>query len=275
MSGGGIKTGVVGHPIAHSKSPLIHNYWIKKYGLSGHYEAIDIPCAALEAGLQGLRARGFAGFNLTLPHKELVLPLCDVLDDVARAVGAVNTVVIENGALKGRNTDVFGFIQNIRENAPGFDFARGPAVVLGAGGAAKAVVYALLQEGAPEIILLNRTQDKAEKLSAANSKIKVQPWELRGDVLAGANMLVNTTSLGMQRSGALEIDLAALPVSALVHDIVYAPLETDLLKQAQARGNAIVTGIGMLLHQARPAFEAWYGVMPEVTPELRALVLRS
>ena len=168
-----IKAGVIGHPVVHSKSPLIHNYWIKKYGLTGSYEAIDIPCAALAGGIDKLKSQGFAGFNLTLPHKELVLPLCETLDETARAVGAVNTIVIKDGKLNGANTDVFGFIQNIRENAAGFDFNADPAVVLGAGGAARAVVYALLQEGAPEIHLLNRTLEKAESLAAGNPKIKI------------------------------------------------------------------------------------------------------
>ncbi len=270
-----IKTGVIGHPISHSKSPLIHNYWIKKYGLEGEYNAIDIPCEHLEEGIKELTGEGYAGFNLTIPHKELMIPLCDEIDDIARSIGAVNTAIIKDGKLKGTNTDAFGFIENIRQARLGFDFSAGRAVVLGAGGAARAVIYGLLNAGTPEIYLLNRTREKAETLiqtTSDPSRIKLMEWEKRDKFLAGAHLLVNTTALGMVGQPALELDLSALPEEALVNDVVYAPLYTDLLSNAQERGNPVVTGIGMLIHQARPAFEAWFGVLPEIDEEVQALV---
>ncbi len=271
-----IKACVIGHPIGHSKSPLIHNYWIAQHGLEGSYEAVDIPCESLEKDVRGLTQKGFAGFNVTIPHKEAMLALCDEVDETARQIGAVNTVIIRDGRLCGTNTDSFGFIQNIKTGAPDFDFTAAPAVVLGAGGAARAVIHGLLQEGVPQIIIANRTAAKAETLKAAcgaPEKITIAPWDARGEVLAGAGLLVNTTALGMNGQGPLEIDLAKLPSSALVTDIVYAPLETALLKDAKKRGNIVVGGIGMLLHQARPAFQAWFGVMPEVDEKLQQKVL--
>lgn len=270
---GAIKTAVIGHPVSHSKSPLIHNYWIQKYGLAGSYKAIDIPPENLAVEIRRLADQGYAGFNVTIPHKESIVSLCDEVDETARTIGAVNTVVIKNGKLGGLNTDAFGFAENVKQNAPGFSFSSGPAVVLGAGGAARAVIYALLQEGAPEIILLNRTREKAGALAAGNPKIKILDWEFRADALVGANILINATALGMRGAAPLGLDLAKLLPAALVHDIIYAPLETELVKNARARGNPAVTGIGMLLHQARPAFKAWYGVMPEITPELESMVL--
>jgi len=270
-----ILTGVIGHPIVHSKSPLIHNYWIKQSGLKGTYEAVDIPCEDLEGGLKNLIERGFKGFNVTIPHKESVLALCDELDETAQQIGAVNTVIIDDGRLKGMNTDSFGFIENIRSQKPDFSFASGSAVVLGAGGAAKAVVHGLLEHGAPEIIIANRTKEKALILSEsclAPDKVHLVEWEERSKKLEGVALLVNTTSLGMEGQDNLDIDLSLLPRDALVSDIVYAPLYTELLKAAKDSGHEIVTGIGMLLHQARPAFKAWYGVMPEVSAELEEMV---
>lgn len=270
-----IKTGVIGHPIAHSKSPLIHNYWIERHGLSGTYEAIDIDPEELKNGINQLIETGFNGFNVTIPHKRSVMELCDTLDETARAVGAVNTVTIREKKLHGTNTDVFGFIENIRQSAPDFDFTKGSACIIGAGGAARAVLYGLLKENVPEIRITNRTQEKSEGLKdMVNANLKVIPWQEREGALSGASLLVNTTSLGMTGKPSLELDIAALPKDALVCDIVYAPLYTNLLKQAQQQGNQIVTGIGMLLHQARPAFEEWFGVRPEVTPELEALALK-
>jgi shikimate dehydrogenase len=263
-----IKTGVIGHPIAHSKSPLIHNYWIAEHGLNGGYEAIDIPPEDLPEALPRLlRDEGYKGFNLTLPHKEIALGICDEIDDLARAVGAVNTVWIdESGKICGTNTDVFGFIENLGP------VPLGPAVILGAGGAAKAILHGLLQAGISEIRVTNRTRDKAEAL-AVNGRVKVFDWDARHDALDRAALLVNTTSLGMYGKPPLEIDLGALPSSAVVNDIIYAPLMTDLLRAAEARGNSVVTGIGMLLHQARPAFEKWYGVLPDVPEDLARKVL--
>jgi shikimate dehydrogenase len=267
-----IKAGVIGHPIGHSKSPLIHNYWIKKYGLSGSYEAIDIAPEDLADGLKRLVDKGYSGFNFTIPHKELVVALCDEVDAHAQAIGAVNTVAVRDGKLLGMNTDGFGFIQNINAHGPAFDYGAGPAVVLGAGGAARAVIEGLLHAGAGEIILTNRTRSKAEAL-ADDARITVVDWDARSDVLDGAGMLVNTTALGMAGQLALEIDVSALPQEALVTDIVYAPLDTNLLQNARAYGCVTVSGIGMLLHQARPAFEAWFGVLPAVDSALDEMVL--
>ncbi len=269
-----IKCGVIGHPIHHSKSPLIHNHWIAEHGLQGEYKAIDIAPDNLQAGVQALVDEGYAGFNVTIPHKQDIFKLCTEVDDVAKAIGAVNTVVIRDGALHGTNTDAFGFIENVKRNTFGVDFAHRPVVVLGAGGAARAIVYGLIEAGAQEIILTNRTLDKAEEIAAMNSSvIRVAPWDERSDILDGAGFLTNTTALGMTGKALLEIDLAALPQDAAVCDIVYAPLMTDLLQQARHNGNQIVTGIGMLLHQARPAFEKWFGVLPDVGADLEKKVL--
>jgi len=269
-----IKAGVIGYPIKHSKSPLIHNHWIKQYGLNGSYEAIEIAPENLEAGVQDLIDQGYAGFNVTIPHKQEIFKLCKSVDETAKAIGAVNTVVIKNSELHGTNTDAFGFIENVHQSAFGVDFIHRPAVVLGAGGAARAIVYGLIQAGARQIIITNRTADKAKDVAEINTDIiRVAPWERRAEMLRDAGLLVNTTSLGMKGQPPLEIDLSLLPEHAVVDDIVYVPLETDLLKQAKSRGNATVDGIGMLLHQARPGFKAWFGQDPEVDASLRDFVL--
>ncbi len=272
-----IKMAVIGNPVAHSKSPLIHNEWLRKYELNGFYKAIDIKANALSDGVKALVERGYAGFNVTLPHKIAIMDLCDEIDEHARSIGAVNTVSIRDDKLYGTNTDSFGFAQNILSatNLGNWSFKDGTAVVLGAGGAARAVLYALLEEGVPSIILLNRTREKAEKLARMNKRIKVADWGERNVAIENASLIVNTTSLGMEGKPPLEIDLSFVPASALVTDIVYAPLMTDLLKQARARNLRYVTGIGMLLHQARRGFELWNGILPEVTPELEKKVLRS
>ncbi len=273
-----IKTGVIGHPISHSKSPLIHGYWIKTYFCKGTYEAIDIAPENLKSGIDDLIAQGFAGFNVTVPHKQAIMEYCDTLDDTALAVGAVNTVVIENGRLEGRNTDVFGFIENIRsaERNMGLSWGleNGPALVLGAGGAARAAVYGLIRAGVPKIYIANRTLEKAQELcDFAPGLIEALPWDQKESVLPEINFLANTTALGMIGKDALEIDLSSTHPDALVHDIVYAPLYTDLLRAARDHDLRVLTGIGMLLHQARPAFEAWFDIMPLVTPALEDLVL--
>lgn len=269
-----IKAGVIGYPIKHSKSPLIHNHWIEKHGLSGEYIAIDIAPENLKDGIQKLIDEGFAGFNVTIPHKQEIFKLCSDVDATARAIGAVNTVVVRDGELHGTNTDAFGFIENVRQSAFGVDFLHRPAVVLGAGGAARAIVHGLIEAGAGQIIVMNRTADKAKDVAELNTDIvRVAPWEGRATMLRDCGLLVNTTSLGMTGKDSLDIDLDLLPKDAVVSDIVYAPLMTDLLKAADARGNQIVTGIGMLLHQARPAFEKWFGVLPEVDEALEKKVL--
>lgn len=267
------RAAVIGHPINHSKSPLIHNYWIEKHGIDASYEAIDVEPQKLEHELMRLADAGYVGFNVTKPHKEQVFAICDSLDELARAVGAVNTVVIKNRKLEGTNTDVFGFAENIRTNRPGFDFSSGPATVIGAGGAARAIVHALLKENVPEIRIVNRTKDKAQILARDFKRLRVHEWDTRSESLAGANLLINASSLGQAGQPALDLDLGHLPKTALVNDIVYAPLMTNLLRYAEDRGNAIVTGIGMLLHQARPAFRAWFDVLPDVDRELEKRVL--
>lgn len=267
---GFIKTGVIGFPISHSLSPVIHNHWIEKYGLSGSYEALNIPPKDLETDLQRLIREGFKGFNLTVPHKELVIPLCDDIDDTARIIGAVNTLWVEDERLKGTNTDKYGFIENLKAKAPGMSCKDGPAVVLGAGGAARAVIRGLLDEGAPEIRLINRTAERAEKLAEDFREpcLTTALWSEKNAALADAALLVNTTTLGMRGQPPLDISLDRLPANAPVCDIVYNPLETKLLGKAKARGHITVDGLGMLLHQARPAFERWYGVLPEIDEDL-------
>ncbi len=275
MSQSFIKTGVIGHPIAHSKSPLIHNYWIKEHGLSGEYKTIDIAPDRLNEGVAELMDQGYAGFNVTVPHKIAIMDLCDELSPIAQKIGAVNTVTIKDGKLYGTNTDAYGFAQNIKESAKDWRFENGKAIVLGAGGAANAIVYALLEENVPQIIITNRSRDKAEALRAMSpDKITVVDWEDRNSTFQDANLIVNTTALGMSGKPALEVDISAAPKSALVTDIVYAPLMTDLLSSADALGMQTITGIGMLLHQARPGFELWNGVLPDVTEDLETIVLK-
>lgn len=263
-----IKTGLFGHPVAHSKSPLIHNYWIKKFGLTGEYTAMDVRPDNLENKIKECMKAGYTGLNLTLPHKEAVMSLCDSVDEIARSVGAVNTLVIYKGKISGFNTDVFGFVENIQESEPSFVFFAGPAVVLGAGGAAHAVVYALQEQGAPDIRILNRTKERAEELARHFKNARAVSWDERSESLAGANILINTTSLGLEGQPPLEIDLSCLDPKTLVHDIIYSPLYTPLLRQAEAHGCHVVNGIGMLVHQARPAFRKWFGVLPDYDIDL-------
>lgn len=267
-----IRAAVIGFPIAQSLSPLIHQYWFRQHGVEGFYEAIEIHPDHLSARIQELTKNGYAGFNVTVPHKQAIMALCDTLDDTAKQIGAVNTVVIRDGKREGRNTDAFGFIENIRKEAPGFDFTKGPALVIGAGGAARAVVYGLLQQGVPEIRIVNRTRENAEILANDFPRLKVVDWDARHQACAGTALLVNTSVLGMRGQPPLEMDLSDLSGSAHVCDIVYKPLMTDLLQRASAKGCGIITGIGMLLHQARPAFASWTSVMPDVTKELQGLI---
>ncbi len=266
--------GVMGWPISHSRSPKIHNYWMAQHGLAGVYVPLAVEPGRLEKALRGLAALGFAGCNLTIPHKEAALAFLDRVEPAAARIGAVNCVVVEkDGTLTGKNYDGFGFIASLQEAAPQWRAESGPAAVLGAGGGARAIVAGLLDAGAKEIRIFNRTRARAEALARDfGAGVSAYSWEERASGLAGAALLVNTTSQGMVGQPPLEIALDALPRAALVADIVYAPLETPLLAAARARGATPVAGLGMLMHQARPAFRDWFGIMPEVTPELRALI---
>lgn len=266
--------GLIGWPVAQSRSPLLHGYWLERYRIAGAYLPMPVAPERLEAALRGLAALGFAGCNVTIPHKERAMRLVDRVDPVGRRMGAINLVVVEpDGSLSGFNKDGFGFIENLREAVPGWRGDAGPAVVLGAGGGARSVVASLLDEGAPEIRLVNRTRARAEAIATEfGARVTVLDWVERDRALAGAALLVNTTRLGMTGQDQLDLRLDALPRAALVSDIVYNPLETALLADARARGHAVVDGLGMLLHQARPAFAAWFGVEPEVTAELRAML---
>lgn len=271
LSGKARLAGVMGWPVGHSRSPLLHGYWLEKLGIDGAYLPLPVRPQDFELICRALPRMGFAGVNVTLPHKEQALALADRVDPQALRIGAVNTLVVaEDGALEGRNTDAFGFIENLRP----FHAAGGKAVVIGAGGAARAVIAALQDDGAAEIRLVNRTRDRAEEVAAAlGGGVAVVDWQDRAAALAGADLLVNTTSLGMVGQAPLELALDDLPGDALVTDIVYTPLTTDLLSRAAARGNPVVDGLGMLLHQARPGFAAWFGVWPQVDAALRAAVL--
>ena len=275
------RAAVLGFPIHHSLSPRLHGYWLQHYGINGLYEAIETPPEALRSALQQLAATdGFQGCNLTVPLKERVLPLLDHIDPLAAAIGAANTITYHNQQWHGTNTDAYGFIENLRQHVPTVSPYLSRCVVLGAGGAGRAVIAGLLQEGAQHITLLNRSTERAETVAHAmqqaalgSAVFDIGNWDNRQDYLSGATLLVNTTSLGMTGQPPLELALDTLPVNALVTDIVYSPLITPLLAHAQARGNKVVDGLGMLLHQAQPAFEAFYGTYPAVTPALRELVI--
>jgi len=269
--------GVMGWPVGHSLSPRLHGYWLSEYGIDGAYVPFPVMPDRLAEALRALPALGIAGVNLTVPHKVAACGLVDTLDDAARRIGAINTVVVgPDGALEGRNTDAYGFIAAIAETAPGWRAADAPCVVIGAGGAARAVCVALQDAGAAEIRVINRTSARARELAAAlGPPLGVVGWDDRAEALAGAGLLVNATSLGMIGQPALDLDLGRLPADAVVDDIVYAPLETPLLAGARARGNPLVDGLGMLLHQARPGFAAWFGRDPRVTPAVRAHVLAA
>ncbi len=263
---------VIGHPIAHSRSPLIHGFWLAQHGLAGAYEKVDVAPEALPGFLASLREEGYRGGNVTVPHKTAILPLVSEVDADARAIGAANTLWFDGDRLIAGNTDAAGFLGSLDAEAPGWDRGAGRAVVLGAGGAARAVVYALLARGFA-IDLVNRTPDKGEALARDfGAAIMAHGPGETGRLLGEADLLVNTTSLGMAGQPPLDIDLGRLERDALVCDIVYVPLETELLRGARQHGHRAVGGLGMLLHQAVPGFERWFGVRPSVTPELRALI---
>jgi shikimate dehydrogenase len=266
--------GVMGFPVMHSRSPALHNYWFKKHRLAGTYLPLAIKPERLAAALRALPALGFSGCNLTIPHKEKAVAFVDEVDEAARRIGAISCVTVRpDGSLLGANYDGYGFIQSILDDAPGWRADAGPAVVVGAGGAARAVAFSLIEQGVPEIQLINRTLSRAQSLAEEfGQPLKAVTWEARRAALDGAALLVNTTSQGMIGEPALDLPLETLPASALVADIVYIPRETPLLGEARRHGNRTINGLGMLLHQARPAWKSWFGIEPQVTTELRALI---
>lgn len=265
---------VIGWPISHTLSPVIHGYWLKTYGVEGEYGKAAVELKDFEAFVTGLAANGFCGANVTVPHKIEAHRLCERRDGAADAIGAVNTLWIDGGKLVGSNTDAFGFLANLDCEAPGWD-REGPAVVIGAGGAARAIVWALHQRGFEDIRIVNRTKLRAEELAAAFPPSSAHGFDTLDRALARGTLVVNTSTLGMKGAPPLAIDLSPAAANAAVCDIVYSPLETALLAQARSRGLRAVDGLGMLLHQAVPGFEVWFGVRPQVTPELRKAVLAA
>jgi shikimate dehydrogenase len=264
---------VVGWPVAHSRSPLIHGYWLEHHGIEGTYGREAVAPEDLAGFLERLGSLGYVGCNVTLPHKEAVYGLVEVQDDTTRRIEAVNTLYLEGGRLVGFNSDAYGFVAHLRSVLPEWRGEAKHAVVLGAGGAARAIIAGLLGEGVGRITIANRTQARGQALAAHfGAQVDTVAWPQVAGRLARCDLLVNTTVLGMPGQPALSIDLDGLPTTAAVADIVYVPLETDLLRQARARGHPVIDGLGMLLHQAVPGFEVWFGVRPVVTPRLRALI---
>jgi shikimate dehydrogenase len=268
--------GVIGSPIAHSKSPQLHGHWLRTYGIAGHYIPMDVAVEDLERVIRTLPQAGFVGVNVTIPHKEAVLEIADLVTDRATLIGAANTLIFrQDGKIHADNTDGYGFMENLKAGAPEWNPRQGPAAVLGAGGAARAVVSALLDAGVPEIRITNRTRVRSDRIRTDfGSRVRVFDWVQAGNMIEGANLLVNTTSLGMIGKAELRVPIDALAPGTLVTDLVYAPLKTDLLQRAEALGCPTVDGLGMLLHQAVPGFERWFGKRPAVDRETRAAALR-
>lgn len=262
---------IIGHPVAHSRSPLIHGHWLAAYGLAGSYERVDVPPAEAVAFIARLRAGEFVGGNVTVPNKEVVLPLLDEVSETAQAMGAANTLWMENGRLHGDNTDAYGFLAHLDACVPGWAERTPTALVLGAGGAARAVIHGLAERGVGRILLVNRSSERAVELAEAFPKVvEARAWQEVAALVGASDLIVNTTSLGMHGQPPLEIDLSRLRPGTIVDDIVYVPLETPLLAQTRRQGGIPVDGLGMLLHQAVPGFERWFGVRPQVTDALRA-----
>ncbi|WP_417667842.1 shikimate dehydrogenase [Roseibium sp.] len=270
-----VKAAITGWPVAHSRSPLVQGYWLKKHGIDGEYGRCAVEPETADEFYRNFKNSGLSGGNVTVPHKEVAAKACDWLDEAAQAMGAVNTLWLDDdGKLCGANTDGIGFLGNLDQMAPGWDDNPCRAIVLGAGGASRAVIWSLLSRGFQEVHIFNRTAEKARDLVAQfGPKTFAHSWDKVEDFLGTADILVNTTSLGMTGKPPLEIDISSLPKTALVTDAIYVPLKTDLLRKAEAQGNRTVDGLGMLLHQAVPGFARWFGVRPEVDDELRALVL--
>ena len=278
MAGDFVLAGVMGWPIAQSRSPILHNYWIEKYKLNGRYVPLAVKPEKLGDAIRGLPALGFRGCNLTMPHKQMAMTMLDRVTDTAKRIGAVNCIVVEgDGKMWGTNNDGNGWYLSLLEAAPSWKPADGPVAILGAGGAARGLLVVLIENGAKEIRLINRTFEKAAALAKDIDPSIVKPiaWEKRADVIGDVALLTNATDQGFIGKPALDISLDKLPKQALVSDLIYTPPETPFLAAAKARGNVTVNGLGMLLHQARPAFEAWFGLMPEITPDLRAAIMAT
>jgi len=269
--------GVIGSPISHSLSPRLHGYWLRKYGLRGHYIPMDIAHSDLEECVRALPKMGFVGINVTIPHKESILGLADLVTDRAALIGAANTLIFrKDGKIHADNTDGYGFVENLRQNAPHWRPESGPAAVIGAGGAARSVVASLIEIGVPEIRLSNRTRTRADSLRAEfGARVQVFEWVQAANMLDGARTVVNTSSLGMVGKPDLRVPLDGLSPDAVVNDLVYTPLQTSLLRRAAEIGCTTVDGLGMLMHQAVPAFERWFGERPEIDDALRDLMLRE
>jgi len=269
--------GVIGQPIAHSRSPALHSYWLRRYGIKGHYIPMDISQSDLKQALEMLPRFGFVGLNVTIPHKETVLALADVVTDRAALIGAANTLIFrKDGRIHADNTDGSGFMANLRQHAPNWQPAAGPAAVFGAGGAARAVIAALIEVGVPQVRLANRTRPRAEALrSDFGAKVVVHDWVQAANMIDGAAVVVNTTSLGMTGKPQFRVPLEALAPGTLVTDLVYTPLKTQFLIEAEEQRCHVVDGLGMLLHQAAPGFERWFGHRPEVDDATRAAVLSA
>lgn len=268
--------GVIGSPVAHSKSPQLHRHWLRQYGLSGYYIPMDVSTDDLAGVIHALPRAGFVGVNITVPHKEAIMEIADLATDRATLIGAANTLKFRSdGKIHADNTDGYGFIENLRQGAPNWDPKSGPAAVLGAGGAARAVVAALLDAGVPEILIANRTRVRAEALQKDfGTRLKVVEWVQAGNMLEEAATVVNTTSLGMMGMPSLRVPLDGLQRGTTVTDLVYAPLQTRFLQTAEEMGCVTVDGLGMLIHQAVPGFERWFGTRPEVDAAARAAILR-
>lgn len=267
--------GVIGSPIAHSRSPRLHQHWLRRYGIHGHYIPMDVAAENLESALATLPKLGFVGINVTIPYKEKVLHLADLVSDRAAVMGSANTLIFrKDGKIHADNTDGHGFLENLKSGAPNWDPKSGAAAVIGAGGAARAVISSLLEAGTPEIRLSNRTKNRAEGLQREfGHKVLVFDWVQAGNALDGAKTIVNASSLGMVGKAEMRVPLDAISKDAVVTDLVYTPIDTPLLKQARSIGCTTVDGVGMLLHQAVPGFERWFGVKPEVDDQLREAVL--